>query len=209
MKRMSKFCLELGIVMSLFVACANVKTELPEEPKITANGDSTLIVYLSRTRNTEVLAEIIQQNVGGRLVSLELVNPYPDDYNTTVSQVAEENRTGFLPPLETFVDSIEKYKLVFIGFPTWGMQLPPPIKSFLNQYDFQGKTVVPFNTNAGYGIGSSFDTVRQLCPRSTILEGFTTRGGIERDGVLFVMEGEKEVQVKAQVKEWLEQIGLL
>lgn len=209
MERMSKFCLELGIIMSLFVACANVKTELPEEQKITANGDSTLIVYLSRTRNTETLAEIIHQNVGGRLISLELVNPYPDDYNTTVSQVAEENRTGFLPALETFVDSIEKYKLLFIGFPTWGMQLPPPMKSFLNQYNLQGKTVVPFNTNAGYGIGSSFDTVSQLCPRSTILEGFSTRGGIERDGVLFVMEGEKEVQIKAQVKEWLEQIGLL
>jgi len=71
------------------------------------------------------------------------------------------------------------------------MQLPPPMKSFLNQYDLSEKTVVPFNTNAGYGIGSSFETVKQLCPNSKVLEGFSTEGGVERDGILFMMEGEK------------------
>lgn len=170
---------------------------------------NVLIVYLSRTNNTKAVAEIIHQNTGGTMVALELETPYPEHYQTTVNQVAEENRTGFLPPLKTKIDSINKYDVVFVGFPTWGMQLPPPMKSFLKQYNLSGKTVIPFNTNGGYGIGSSFETVTQLCTNSTILEGFSIKGGSERDGILFVMEGEKEVQVQAAIKKWLQKIGLI
>ncbi|MFV0592802.1 MAG: flavodoxin family protein, partial [Draconibacterium sp.] len=91
--------------------------------------------------------------------------------------------------------------------PTWGMRLPPPMKTFLTKYDLSGKTVVPFNTNAGYGLGSSLETVEELCSNSSITEAFTVRGGIERDGILFVMEGEKATQVNEQVKSWLQRIG--
>ncbi|MCJ7935729.1 MAG: flavodoxin [Chryseobacterium sp.] len=168
-----------------------------------------LIVYWSRTKNTKAVAEIIHKKVGGDLVALELVTPYPEDYQTTVHQVAKENETGFLPPLKTKIDSIEKYDVVFVGFPTWGMQLPPPVKSFLNQYNLSGKTVVPFNTNGGYGIGSSFETVKKLCPSSTLPEGFSTKGGVERDGILFVMEGNKEKQVQIEVQKWLKKTGLV
>jgi len=89
------------------------------------------------------------------------------------------------------------------------MQLPPPMKSFLKQYNLEGKTVIPFNTNAGYGIGSTFQTVKELCPKSKVLEGFSTKGGIERDGVLFVMEGEKEKKVEVEVQKWLKKIGFI
>ncbi|WP_339924199.1 flavodoxin [uncultured Cyclobacterium sp.] len=165
-----------------------------------------LIVYLSRTKNTKAVAEMIQEKVGGALVSLELETPYPEDYDAIVAQVAKENETGILPPLETEVD-VSQYRTVFVGFPTWGMQLPPPMKTFLSENDLSGKMVIPFNTNAGYGIGSSFDKVEELCPESTILEGYSTRGGIERDGVLFVMEGEKEEEVKTEVDAWLGRLG--
>jgi flavodoxin len=107
---------------------------------------NTLIVYLSRTNNTKVIAEIIHQKVGGTLVALELETPYPDDYRATVQQVVRENETGYLPPLKTKIDRIEQYDFLFLGFPTWGMQLPPPVKSFLHQYSLKGKTVIPFNT---------------------------------------------------------------
>jgi hypothetical protein len=79
----------------------------------------------------------------------------------------------------------------------------------LNQYDLSGKTVVPFNTNGGYGIGSSFETVKKLCPGSKVLEGFSTKGGVERDGILFVMEGDKERQVEAEVQRWLKKMGFV
>lgn len=168
------------------------------------NPSRVLIVYLSRTNNTKAIAEIIHEQVGGRLVALELVSPYPQDYRTTVEQVVRENETGFLPPLKTRIDSIAKYDVVFVGFPTWGMQLPPPMKSFLRQYNLSGKTVIPFNSNAGYGVGSSFETVKKLCPNSKILEGFTTKGGVERDGQYLVIKGERAKEVQAEVKRWLQ-----
>jgi flavodoxin len=170
------------------------------------SSEKILIVYLSRTNNTKAVAEIIQRNVGGTLVVLELQKPYPENYKAIVQQVVDENASGYLPPLKTKIGSIEKYNIVFVGFPTWDMQMPPPMKSFLHQYNFSGKTVIPFNTNAGYGIGSGFQTVKELCPNSTILEGFSIKGGIERDGVLFVMKDEKEKEAETEVKEWLRKI---
>ena len=164
-----------------------------------------LIVYLSRTKNTEAVAKMIQEQVGGDLLALELQNPYPENYQAHVNQVAAENASDFLPPLKTIIESIQKYDVVFIGFPTWGMRLPPPIKTFLTEYDLSGKTIVPFNTNAGYGVGSGFETIKAFCPHSKVLEGFSVEGGKERDGILFVMQGEKEIQVKQTVYNWLKQ----
>src|SRR5437016_3126660 len=128
------------------------------------SSEKILIVYLSRTNNTKSIAEIIHNNVRGTLVALELEKPYPDNYQATVQQVVKENETGYLPPLKIKIDSIQNYDVVFVGFPTWDMKLPPPMKTFLHQYDLSGKTVIPFNTNGGYGEGSSFQTVKELCP---------------------------------------------
>ena len=194
----------------LFISvCSSAQTQDNNaEKSATVGSNKILIVYLSRTNNTKAIAEMIHEQVGGDLVALELENPYPEDYDAIVKQVAEENDTGFLPPLKTRVE-IDQYDTIFLGFPTWGMQLPPPMKSFLNQYDLSKKTVIPFNTNAGYGVGSSFETVEKLCPDANILEGFSIQGGIERDGILFVMEGEKAEEAEAKVKQWLQEIEII
>jgi hypothetical protein len=139
---------------------------------------------------------------------LELQTPYPGDYQTTVDQVSRENERGYLPPLKTSINGIEEYEVVFLGFPTWGMQLPPPLKSFLTRYDLSGKTIVPFNTNAGYGVGSSIRNIRELCPQSKILAPFTIRGGLERDGQLFVFQGQRGAAARADVDAWLKKIGM-
>lgn len=215
MKKLTMHCLMLCTLLFTMSSCSRAEqTKFAEDEPTNENVDSlqgkkVLIVYLSRTKNTKAVAEIIHKEVGGDLVSLELVTPYPENYQQIVAQVSKENEAGFLPPLKTMIDSIQKYDLVFLGFPTWGMQLPPPMKSFLNQYDLSGKTVVPFNTNGGYGIGSSFETVKQLCPGSKVLEGYSTKGGVERDGILYVMEDEKEKEVQEEVQTWLKKIGLV
>jgi len=173
---------------------------------ITSDSSKVLIVYLSRTNNTKAIAEIIHHQIGGTLVALELQQPYPENYQATVQQVVKENETGYLPPLKTKIDSIEKYDIVFIGFPTWDMKMPPPMKSFLKQCDLNGKTVIPFNTNAGYGVGSGFQTVKELCPDSKILEGFEMKGGIERDGIKLAIKDEKKKEAEANVEKWLSKI---
>lgn len=179
------------------------------EMKVSSDTSKVLIVYLSRTNNTKAIAEIIHEHVGGTLVALELEKPYPENYQETVQQVMKENETGYLPPLKTKIDGIQHFDIVFIGFPTWGMKIPPPVKTFLHQNDLRGKTIVPFNTNGGYGEGSSFQSVKELCPDSRVLEGFTISGGLERDGKYLVIEGEKRNDARVKVKQWLQKLQLL
>ncbi|SEO79546.1 Flavodoxin [Mucilaginibacter gossypiicola] len=191
------FFVLMSAVLCFISACSSAQS---------TSAKKILIVYLSRTNNARAIANIIHEQVGGKLVALELENPYPENYQAIVQQVAKENETGYLPQLKTKIDSIDQYDVVFVGFPTWGMKLPPPVKGFLKQYNLRGKTIVPFNTNAGYGIGSTFETVKELCPNSKVSDGFTTKGGIERDGIYFVMQGEREKQVREEIKEWLQKI---
>ena len=183
----------VSLITCLFLvsSCSNAQENIEK--------DKILIVYLTRTKNTIAIAEMIQKKVGGELVALELEKPYPEDYKAIVEQVSQENASGYLPPLKTKVENIKQFKTVFVGFPTWGMQMPPPMKSFLSENDLSGITVIPFNTNAGYGVGSGFKTVEELCPKSNVLEGFSMKGGIERDGILFVMEGEKAQEADKKV----------
>ncbi|AEL28171.1 flavodoxin family protein [Cyclobacterium marinum] len=171
------------------------------------HANKILIVFFSRTNNTKAVAEMIHEKVGGKLVSLKLETPYPKGYDAVVAQVAKENEENILPHLKTKI-SLKEYEIIYVGFPTWGMQLPPPMKTFLSENDFEAKTVIPFNTNAGFGIGSSFETVKKFCPKSHVLKGFSTQGGIERDGILYVMEGEKETEVRQAVNKWLESLQI-
>lgn len=166
------------------------------------NNDRTAIIYLSRTKNTEAVAQLIQAKVGGDLIPLELQKPYPENYKAIVAQVAKENETGYLPPLKTTV-KVDQYDTLFIGFPTWGMQLPPPIKSFLKSHDLKNKVIIPFNTHAGYGVGSGFNQIKELCPNSLVLEGFSVKGGVERDGIFLAIKEEKEQEVEQLVAKWL------
>lgn len=197
------------ILMMVFVCFSSFSSNAQQSSMAMQKLQSSkkiLIVYLSRTNNTKAIAEIIHDKVGGDLVPIELEKPYPSVYKQIVEQVSQENDKGYLPPLKTKIGNIEEYNTVFVGFPTWGMQLPPPVKSFLTQYDLSGKTVIPFNTNAGYGTGSSFETVKKLCKKSTVLEGFIIEGGKEKDGILFVMKGDKKVNVAKEVQQWLQKI---
>lgn len=167
-----------------------------------------LIVYLSRTKNTKVLAEIIHKNVGGTLVALELEKPYPENYQAIVQQVSEEYAKGFLPPLKTNIEDIEQYDTVFIGFPTWAMNLPPPIQSFLNENKFKGKTLVPFNTNAGYGLGNSIDKIREMCPEANLKPAFSMIGGKEKEGVFLTIKDERAKDTEQKVVSWLKSLKL-
>ena len=200
------------VMTVLLTACllggAVAAQQRPVKDHQMAVENKVLIVYLSRTNNTKAVANMIHESVGGDLVALELQTPYPANYHATVEQVVQENETGFLPPLKTAIDRPDQYDVVFIGFPTWDMKLPPPVKSFLHQYSFRGKTVIPFNTNGGYGLGSTFQTVREMCPKSTVLQGFSTRGGIERDGQLLIVKDDRAREVRTEVDQWLRTIGL-
>ncbi|WP_031425467.1 flavodoxin [Flavimarina sp. Hel_I_48] len=199
----------LAFILMLSSCDASNTKEANAGSVVIPDPDKILIVYLSRTENTKTVAEMIQRKTGGKLVALEKENPYPENYQKIVSQVDQENEDGFLPPLKTKIKNLENYDTVFIGFPTWDMQLPPPMKSFLNENNLSGKTVIPFNTNAGYGLGQSLAQLRSLCLNSEILKEFSVEGGYEKQGVLLAIKGDREQKVSLQVEDWLRAIKIL
>ena len=125
MRHVTVLSLNVLTTVCLLAICSTAQ-QLPTNGQPLPAENRILIVYLSRTNNTKAIAEIIHQKVGGKLVALELETPYPADYRATVQQVVRENETGYLPPSKTKIDRIEQYDFLFLGFPTWGMRLPPP-----------------------------------------------------------------------------------
>lgn len=99
---------------------------------------------------TEFIARMIGKNTGGELHLIQTAEEYPADYDATVDQNHKEQEENFMPQLKNAVENMEQYDTIFIGYPVWATTIPQAIKSFLSEYDFSGKTIIPFCTNAGY-----------------------------------------------------------
>ncbi len=131
-----------------------------------ASGD--LVIYFSRSGNTRVIAGQIGRAQAARVFEIILATPYPEDYEETVAQARRERDSGHQPPLRAGVEDIAEYDRVWLGFPIWGGSVPPVIRSFLSGHDLSGKTLVPFITHGGYGIGSSLTVLAQHAPEARL-----------------------------------------
>lgn len=116
--------------------------------------------------NTYV-ARMIQAQVGGDLHAIIAAEPYPADFD----QVRDINHQESSRAISSTVENMEQYDVVFIGYPVWATTLPQAVRTFLSEYDFSGKTVIPFCTHDGYGAGRSFSTVAELAAGAETLEG--------------------------------------
>lgn len=164
------------------------ETEMSSQEKI-------LIAYFSRTGNTEELAEEIQLRTGGELFEIVPEEPYPADYDETVERFRREREENARPAIAEDVENMDSYSTIFIGFPNWGDDMPHIVYTFLEQYDFTGKTVIPFCTNGGGGFGNSLTGLRNTCPDAEIAEGFECGG--------------RNVQNEtAELADWLMSLGL-
>lgn len=175
----------------------------------TITNPKTLIVYYSRTGNTKAVAELILEKVGGDLVQIETKESRPTDYRLEVEQNAQEQESATQPELKTIITNFENYDRIFIGAPTWNMALPQAIVSFLDSYNFEGKTVIPFNTNGGYGSGSTFRQINAGAKGAKILEGYTVKGGEETKGIMLAIKGKNKAAVSKEIDTWLERIKQL
>ena len=127
--------------------------------------------------NTEVVAKMIREKTAGDLFRIEAVNPYPEDYTETTEVAQQELRTNARPKLTGLLDNLADYDILFIGYPNWWGTMPMPVFTFLEAYDFSGKTIVPFCTHEGSGLGRSVAEIKKTCPRSTVVDGLAIRGG--------------------------------
>ena len=162
---------------------AETTGEMPEaaaeaaaESADTENSTDILIAYFSWSGNTEALAEMIQAETGGDLFRIETVEPYTDDYDTLLEIAQTEQQEGARPQIAGQVEDWDSYNVIFVGYPNWWSDAPMAVYTFLESYDFTGKTLIPFNTSASGGFGRSLTGVAESAAGAEILDGFTVTG---------------------------------
>lgn len=170
--------------------------EKPDEPAEPSGGRKVLVVYFSHTGNTRTIAGYIHDTVKSDLVEIKTVDTYTDDYDTLLAQIREEVATSYCPPITTKIEDIASYDVIFVGYPIWVETAAPPIRTFLTNHDFAGKTIVPFCTSGTSSAEASYQLVRNLCPKSTVLEGIQIRRGTYDTAY-------------ERVAEWLQKIGIV
>ena len=159
-------------------------------------AEQVLIAYFTRSGNTRKIANLIRQEVGGTIHEIRPAVPYPSSYDAVVDQAEKEIKAGYKPALGSTLDQIESYDTVFVGSPNWWNTIAPPVATFLLEYDLSGKTIVPFCTHGGGGLGRVGTDIAKLCPQSTILSSF-------------VIYGSGTGNVQAEVSAWLRNIGMV
>lgn len=167
-----------------------------EKTRPASDTRNILVVYFSHSGNTRVIANYIHNIAGGDIFEIQSVKPYPIDYDECVKQASQELKSGIKPALKTKVKNIEQYDVVFIGYPNWWGTFPAPVKTFLSEYNLAGKTIAPFCTNEGSGLGQSVADISKLCPKSILLDGLAVRGSTVKTA-------------QNKVSEWLKKIKIL
>lgn len=127
--------------------------------------------------NTEVAADIIQKLTGSDRFRIEQEKPYSSDYNECIAQAQRDQKNDIRPALKKFMESLDEYDVIYLGYPNYWSTMPMAVFTFLEHYDFNGKTIRPFCTHEGSGLGSSVRDIRKLCPGAKVEEGLAIRGG--------------------------------
>lgn len=173
---------------------------VPEDEKTSDNdaiaGASIVVKNSEKMGNTEYVAGLVQKTIGGDMFRIEAKDAYPLEHDTLVDQAAEEQEKDLRPELSSHVENFEQYDTVMLGFPNWWGDLPMPVYSFLEEYDFGGKTIIPFVTHGGSGFSATRDTISKLQPDASVSDNTLS---LSREDV-----AESEDDVKA----WAESLGI-
>lgn len=140
--------------------------------------------------NTEVAAGIIEEFIDADMFKIEQMQAYAKDYNTCIAQAQEDQKRDARPKLKAYPNSIDGYDTIYLGFPNYWSTMPMAVFTFLEHFDFSGKTIKPFCTHEGSGMGSSERDIRRLCPNAKVEKGLAIRGGSVR-------------QAKKEIERWL------
>ena len=134
------------------------------------SGASRVVVDGRVLGNTEYVAQLIQQNAGGDLFVIETVQEYPGSHDPLLEFAYAEREEDARPELATEIENLDDYDVIFLGYPNWNADLPMPLYTFLESYDFSGKTLIPFTTHGGSGFSGTLRTIAELQPDATLVE---------------------------------------
>lgn len=183
----------IGILVAYFTYGENA----PLADGVDASGSASIQYRAdgSITGNTGIVADMIAEATGGQLFSILTAEQYPDSYNATIDAGQAEKNNGTLPELSSHIENLEDYDTIFLGFPNWWYGMPMAIYSFLDEYDFSGKTIVPFVTSGGSGFSNAISEIENAEPGATVLEGLSIGGG-------------SAASAQDDVADWLADLGL-
>lgn len=137
---------------------------VPEDDADTVARASVVVKDSEKFGNTEYVAKVIQQTIGGDLFQIETVREYTHDHDALTDFAAEEKADNARPELKNHIDDISKYDTIILGYPNWWADLPMPVYTFLEEYDFGAKTIIPFVTHGGSGFSNTRKTISELQP---------------------------------------------
>lgn len=194
----------VAMAMVSLCACGGSDTKNPtttasEESGEVANGQTeygnVLIAYFTAAENSGVdavasasystvdgeavgrlraIADMIQDTTGGEVFSIRTSVVYPADGGELIDYAAEEQEENARPELTSHIEDLAQYNTIFVGYPNWWGDMPMALYSFFDEYDFSGKTIIPFNVHNGSGLSRTIETIQELEPNATVIEdGFT------------------------------------
>ena len=184
--------LETGKILVVYFSMP--ETASPDN-MTTEEDNSTVVINGEVLGNTQYMAQVIQQTAGGDIFRIEPTTPYPTDHRTLVDLAAEEQDNNARPAIAAQIENFADYDTIFVGYPNWWGDMPMIMYTFFEEYDFSGKTIIPFNTHGGSGFSNTVATIQQLEPEAALLEGLT----ISRNDIQ---------EAEQQIVAWVNGLGL-
>lgn len=180
------------VLIAYFAVAENSDVDAISSASVTeVNGEAKGLV--------RTIAEDIQAVTGGDLFSIETSVDYPGDINDLIEYASVEQDNDERPELTSHIENLDEYDTIFVGYPLWWYDLPQVMYSFFDEYDFSGKTIIPFDVHRGSRLSGTPDTIQELEPDATVIS----------DGFAVVHEtaAESVSDVAADVEEWLHGLG--
>lgn len=188
---------KIFLIPVLVMVCAvNAYAQKNSGSDSAVSSPRILVAYFSMSGNTRLIAQDIQRMTGGDIFEIKAVGEYGPDFDSAVEQAREELRNGARPELRAKVADMQDYDVVFVGFPNWVGTMPMAVFSFLEQYDFTGKILVPFCTHGTGGIGNTISDLKKLNLDAEI-----------REHIDFYRNDVKNAE--EPVRNWLRELGYL
>lgn len=169
----------------------------PEPDGVDASSGASRVVADGKLYgNTEYVARMIAEATDGDLFAIETEKKYPTPHKALIDEAKREAEAGERPRMTTRIENLGDYDVIFVGYPNWWYDMPMVIYGFFEEYDFKGKTVIPFVTHGGSRFSQSVETIGKLEPDAQVVRGPSVSG--------------REVpNTRQSVRSWLEKQGLL
>lgn len=142
-----------------------------------AQSPKILVAYFSHTGKTEALAQQIQSRTGGDIYQIIPTQPYPENYRQSTELAKKEQKENARPKISGTVANMASYDVIFLGYPCWWGTMPMAVFTFLESYNFSGKTIIPFTTHGGSGFARGPADIAKLAPNAALKKGFALRSG--------------------------------